>query len=63
MNAYLAEDLLKRELKGVQGAKSPAGSGVPQLPLHPLAACGGKESLKSVPMEMTLLSIESVTDA
>jgi len=48
----------KRGLKGVQGAKSPAGvwgtlSGgqvIPSFSFSSLAAVGGKESLKSAPM-------------
>ncbi len=41
----------KHGLKGVQGAKSPAGVwGVPSFSFSSLAAAGGKESLKSAPM-------------
>ncbi len=42
--------LYKRGLKGVQGAKPPAGVwGVPSFSFS-LAAAGGKDSLKSAPM-------------
>jgi len=46
----------KRGRKGVQGAKSPAGVwGVPSFSFSSPAAAGGKESLKSAPMERSPL--------
>ena len=44
----------ERGRKGVQGAKSPAGVwGVPSFSFSPRAAAGGKDSLKSAPMEVS----------
>ena len=46
--------LIGTDLRGVQGAKSPAGVwGVPSFFFSSFAACGGEGSIKSSPMEVS----------